>query len=136
MTWIFCIDEQGGMMFFGRRQSQDRLLRAWLLERIGGDPLWMSTYSAKLFADAPTVIADDAYMEKAARGDHILVEDGPYDLCLADEVLLCHWNRHYPADRYLDMATLHADFERVALEELAGSSHEKITVETYRRKKT
>lgn len=134
MKWIFCIDERGGMMFFGRRQSQDRLLREWLLERVGKTPLWMSTYSAKLFAEAPTVVADDAYIEKAGKDDYVLVEDGPYDLDLADEVLLCHWNRHYPADRFFETASLLSAFERVSLAEIAGSSHEKITMETYRRK--
>ena len=134
MKWIFCIDDKGGMMFFGRRQSRDRILCEYLLELVGASPLWMSAYSAKLFGDVPAIRADGAYMEKAEEDDYCLVEDGPYDLLRGIEVVLCHWNRHYPADRFLDVALLKKEFQCVQSTEIVGSSHEKITIEHYRRK--
>ena len=30
MKLIFCIDDKSGMMFFGKRQSQDQNLREWI----------------------------------------------------------------------------------------------------------
>lgn len=31
MKLIFCIDDKKGMMFFGKRQSQDSVLREWII---------------------------------------------------------------------------------------------------------
>ena len=49
MTLIFCIDDGGGMLFGGKRQSRDRVLNQYLLSRIGDAPLWVTPYSASLF---------------------------------------------------------------------------------------
>ena len=49
MRLIFCVDDKGGMMFFGKRQSQDKSLREWIVNYAQGAKLWMSPYSAKQF---------------------------------------------------------------------------------------
>ena len=41
MKIIVCVDNQNGMMFNHRRQSQDRVLRKRILELTGGEKLWM-----------------------------------------------------------------------------------------------
>ena len=47
MILIVCVDDHNGMMFNHRRQSQDRVLRADILELTGGKKLWMNAYSRK-----------------------------------------------------------------------------------------
>lgn len=127
MTLIFCIDDGGGMLFGGKRQSRDRVLNQYLLSRIGDAPLWVTPYSATLFPTGRS-------METCDGEGYAFIEDGPYRLSQAEEVILCRWNRRYPGDVFFDEPTLKAYFKKIATEELAGSSHPKITVETYRRK--
>lgn len=127
MTLIFCIDDGGGMLFGGKRQSRDRVLNQYLLSRIGDAPLWVTPYSASLFPAGRS-------MENCGGEGYALIEDGPYDLTQAEEVILCRWNRRYPGDVFFDEPTLKAYFKKIATEELEGSSHKKITIETYRRK--
>ena len=133
MKLIFCIDDIGGMMFYGRRQSQDRILREHLLERVGDGRLWMSVYSGRQFSPNEKIVIDDAYLSQASSADFVFVEDGPYDLSGADEVILCHWNRRYQADRFFteDLKTM--GFKKTDTVQIKGSSHDKITIETYRR---
>ena len=126
MTLIFCIDDAGGMLFGGKRQSRDRVLNEYLLSRIGEAPLWVTPYSAALF---PTG-RDMAFCDGEG---YAFIEDSPYDLTLAEEVILCRWNRRYPGDAFFDEQTLKTHFKKIDTEELEGSSHKKITVETYRR---
>ena len=64
MIAIVCVDERNGMMFHGRRQSQDRVMREDMLRECRGRRLYMDTYSGDLFknmSDEETkiVIADD-----------------------------------------------------------------------------
>ena len=45
MNIIICLDDNNGMMFNKRRQSQDRILRADLKEFIKDKDLYMNNYS-------------------------------------------------------------------------------------------
>ena len=47
MILIVCVDDHNGMMFNHRRQSQDRVLRADILELTDGKKLWMNAYSLR-----------------------------------------------------------------------------------------
>ena len=51
----------------------------------------------------------------------------------ANEIVLCKWNRHYPADKFFDTDLKALGFKKVKTEDIAGTSHGKITIETYRR---
>ena len=85
MKIIVCVDNQNGMMFNHRRQSQDRVLRKRILELTGGEKLWMNAYSQKQFlqvsgnmpkeqeqpgqlGQSGQIQADEAFLEKAAAG--------------------------------------------------------------------
>lgn len=67
MIVIACLDDNGGMMFNHRRQSQDRVLRAHIAALVGDARLWMNHYSAQQF-DAESIQhlnVDDAFLQES-----------------------------------------------------------------------
>lgn len=87
MILIVCVDDHNGMMFNHRRQSQDRVLRADILELTGGKKLWMNAYSRKQFAesDAEKIRVDEMFLDVAwGRGILLCGECGCLRLCGAD----------------------------------------------------
>ena len=131
MKLIFCLDKGKGMMFFGKRQSQDQVLREHILEYIGDSKLWMTEYSAKLFGESEKIIVDNDYLNKAADDDFCFIEDGAYAVDNATEIFLCHWNRKYPGDKFFDVDLKKIGFKKTCSTDFKGSSHDKITVERY-----
>lgn len=130
---IFCIDDKKGMMFFGKRQSQDSVLRDWIISRSADSKLWMSSYSAKQFCDYTGYVTDDNYFVKAGVDDYCFIEDKGYSLEKVREIILCKWNRKYQADVFFDIDLKTNGFKKISSEEIKGSSHEKITIETYKK---
>ena len=119
-------------MFNHRRQSQDRVLRERMLERVGGAPLWMRPYSARQFGPLPPNVrpAED-FLERAGAGEYAFTElDAPGRWGRKIEgILLYRWGRSYPADLTFDLS-----LEGFALQsslDFAGSSHPEITEEIY-----
>lgn len=132
MTIIVCVDDNGGMMFNHRRQSQDKLLRKRVISHLKGNPLWMNAYSAEQFSDyANSIAVDEAFLQKAAPNDYCFVEGQDLSPCLSNinRIILYKWNRNYPSDFKFMLSlsgwTLQSSIEFV------GSSHEKITEEIY-----
>ena len=78
------------MMFFGKRQSQDSVLRQRILECVGDSTLWMSEYSAKMFGESDCIRVDQDYMNKVGDNDFCFIEDGPYLTDHVSEIFLCH----------------------------------------------
>jgi hypothetical protein len=135
MILTLCADDGMGMLFNHRRQSQDRLLRERLLERSSNSLLWMSQYSGKQFAsiEAPNLRVQEDFLAQAGEGDYCFVEDGdylPYEDKI-ESILLYRWNRRYPADRTFSFPE--GDWKLVESQDFAGSSHEKITEEVYKK---
>lgn len=135
MTAIICLDDNDGMMFNHRRQSQDREVRVRLMEQSAGHKLWMNPYSYKQFSDCSSeeLAADEAFLEKAGEKDYCFIEDKdivPY-LDRIEQIILYRWNRRYPADFYftVDMK----GWKQISRKDFTGSSHEKITEEVYTR---
>lgn len=137
MIPIVCVDDRGGTMFNGRRQSQDRLLREHLLEALDDRQLWMNAYSGRQFQAQgdSRMIVDEDFLDKAPPGACCFVEGLPLEPWLEriEGLILFRWNRVYPADTYLDLSLTDGHWHLVAREEFPGSSHEKITKEVYRR---
>lgn len=133
MNLILCVDDNGGMCFHHRRQSQDRILREQLLALAGDTPLWMNGYSSRQFPKPlpASVCVDEAFLEKARPTDYCFVEDQDIS-SYADRIcrlVLFKWNRSYPADVFpaLDLS----GFTLVETMDFAGFSHERITKEIY-----
>ncbi|MFR2319785.1 MAG: ribonuclease Z [Enterocloster sp.] len=143
MILIVCIDDNKGMMFNHRRQSQDGVLRRHILDMVGNGKLWMNEYSGKMFAkDSEELLhgpvqADEDFLKKASSGEYCFVETNSCGLDMfpdttnIESVVLYKWNRVYPADQYFTMDL--SDWKLVGTVEFAGSSHEKITEERYER---
>ena len=137
MKVIVCVDDRNGMMFNNRRLSRDRLLIEDVVKNIEGGNLLMTPYSEILFQDADI----NAFF----LSEYILEEAGPEDYCFIenkalapfadriDELIIYRWNRKYPADTYLDIDPEALSMSLVATSEFAGSSHEKITKELYKK---
>ena len=137
MKLILCVDDKGGLAFNHRRQSRDRVLNERILMHCGMHRLWISPYTAKLFGADTAVrlcIAEDC-LERAEEDDYCFAEvhnPAPY-LNRVQQVILYHWNRVYPADRYFDLQLGSGQWHLVGTSEFAGHSHDMITMEVYER---
>ena len=135
MHIIVCLDDRDGMLFNRRRQSSDRAVCDHILTRLQ-QPLWVSPYSAKLFADHPDQIfvAEDPLADCPEDGicflENIPLE--PYTDRIT-KVTVYRWNRHYPADRKFPLAAVLVNWQLGESGEFAGNSHERITWEVYER---
>ena len=131
---IVCMDEKNGMIFNGRRQSQDQEVIKKMLEYAKGKPLWINDYSAQLFRE------DQQKQIKITENFFDLDED---DICFIENIRLdrCHekvkkvivfrWERVYTADVYFNFKL--DNFCLASTEILKGSSHKEILIETYER---
>lgn len=133
MKICVCLDKKNGMMFFGKRQSQDAVQREQFLSLVGDNKLWMSTYSAKLFGDLPNVIVDDNYSAKAGLDDYCFIEDQSFDISKCSMVIVYKWNRQYQADKSFTVDLKAEGFKKISIQDFVGSSHDKITEEIYER---
>lgn len=134
MNIIVCLDDKNGMLFNGRRQSSDRLLRERILEITAGKSLWMNRYSAKQFADCTSgIFVDEAFLQKAQKGDFCFVENSDVNEVIsnAEKIIVYRWNKTYPSDRKFPAELLDAKNKQPDCFEFEGSSHKKITEEIY-----
>ena len=133
MKIVICLDEQNGYMFGGRRQSMDSVLREKLLAKLDGRPLWMSEYTKKQFTEDGNFIVDNDYEQNSSAEDFCFIEDKGYSLDGCDEVWIFRWKRKYPFDKSFDENLEELGFKRESKLKFAGSSHEKITFEVYKK---
>ncbi|MCI8647813.1 MAG: ribonuclease Z [Firmicutes bacterium] len=134
MILAVCVDDNMGMLFNGRRQSQDREVRRQLLEDAGARTLWMSAYSAKQFPEEQEkerFRIDESFWDKAQAEDWCFVEAAvPAGKEAAImQLVLFKWNRVYPADTYFDISL--KGWKLAERGEFKGYSHETITKEVY-----
>ena len=130
MKIVICLDDDLGMTFGGRRQSRDKVVCQRAIDLVENGKFYVNTFSAKLFAGYEGVTVDDAMLEVAGEGDVCFLENilPPENTA---ELVVFKWNRRYPGDVRFDPAE--AGFSLVSSEEFAGNSHEKITMEIYKK---
>lgn len=134
MVLIVCVDDENGMAFANRRQSQDRLLRERLL-RLSGGKLWLNAYSAKQFSQEESAhfTIDESFLAQAGTGDFCFAETtdpAPYEERM-EKIILYRWNRRYPASLHFAVPLAAHGWKRISAEDFKGSSHETITEEVY-----
>lgn len=134
MIIIVAVDDNNGMMFNKRRQSQDRILREKIIKMAKDSRLWMNSYTYKQFNDIPgQITVDDDFLSKASVGEYCFVENAaiaPYEKQI-EKIILFKWNRKYPSDFRFDIDLSSQSWKLSETEDFVGSSHEKITKETY-----
>lgn len=133
MRIILTLDDRNGMTFNHRRQSRDRVQLAHLLRLTDGHALYMTPYTATLFAgDLPShAVVVPNPPESAGAEDDCFIEDvatAPYRSRIS-ALLIYRWNRDYPADRHLDIDL--SGWAKTVIDEFPGSSHDRITLEQY-----
>lgn len=137
MNIIVCLDDKNGMMFNKRRQSQDKILRSNIKELVKTNNLFMNEYSYKLYKDIDSgnIKVCENFLDECSKGDFCLIENKEVKNYLnnINEIVVYKWNRLYPSDFYFDINLNTSSWELINTEEFEGSSHEKITKETYRR---
>lgn len=137
MNIIICLDDDNGLMFNKRRQSQDRILRADLKEFIKDKDLYMNNYSYKLYKDIDNgnIKVSENFLEQCTENDFCLVEDKLLNNYInkINNIIIYKWNRIYPSDLYFDINLTSNSWELLETKEFEGSSHEKITRIIYRR---
>ncbi len=132
MTLIFCVDDNFGLMFNKRRQSRDSAVLDDIKNCFAGEKICMSPYSEKLFSEAGI---DYTICENFNQDGIYFVEDeySPDLFNSADEVILYHWGKVYPADYNFDISLLSADFTLAETTVFKGTSHNEIKKERYTR---
>jgi hypothetical protein len=130
---MICLDDKNGYLFTKRRQSQDSVLRSWMIEKAKDSALWMNAYSQKQFEKqmSPVIKTDEEFGSKAGKGEYCFFENvSPSDFSdRIEKLILIKWNRVYPSDKKFTMDL--SGFRLEKTEEFKGSSHDKITIEEY-----
>lgn len=131
MKIIVVVDDENGMMFNHRRQSQDSILRKKILDISKKSVLWMNDYSYKQFSDTTDKISvSDTFLSDAKNGEYCFVENCSI-LEYApeiEEMIVFRWNRRYPGDMYLDFLPENNNMLCTKEEEFRGNSHERISM--------
>lgn len=134
MTAVVCVENRGGMLFYGRRVSRDRVLIDNLLELAGDAPVRLAPFSAGLFTKArERVLISGDFLDAAGEGEVCFVEDaalGPY-MDKVERLVIYRWNRDYPSDMSFDVQPEEYGLRLADSRDFAGSSHENITREVY-----
>jgi len=139
MIIAVAVDDYNGMMFNRRRQSKDAMLREHLIRLCEGKELRMNEYSMKQFTEISVnnlkLYVGEDFLETAGEGSICFVENKSV-LSVEEKiekVILYKWNRVYPRDFRFELPLNEEGWKCTAIEEFAGSSHEKITVEEWTR---
>ena len=133
MKIFVCTDNGGGTLFGGKRQSRDRLLIEDVRRTVGDGRLLINAFSESLFKKEGGYILSSSPLDEASSGDYCFIENLPLAPVASEiETLYVYkWNRDYPTTARLDLDPQKAGFRLAESTDFVGSSHEKITKETY-----
>lgn len=134
MTVFVCLDDKMGMTFGGRRQSRDSKVIEDIFATVGKENLFIAPFSEKLLDGRKNVKVKRDPLG-AAKRDFCFIEDRGIEKHIndIDTLIIYKWNRHYPSDMKFDVIPADCGFVLTEAVELAGTSHEKITKEIYKR---
>ena len=121
MIIILCLDNNNGMMFNDRRQSQDRGLREYIAEMTKGEKVYMNAYTEKLYEEINDPVVCEDFLHKAGKGETCIVENLPLKSVI-DQI-----------EEIVIFQVLDVDLEEWKLaeeEQIEGSTHE-ITKQIY-----
>ena len=123
------------MLFNHRRLSRDRRVCEKILDYSNEKKLWMNAYSRKLFTnltDINNIQVDEEFLDKSQSICFVENQDITPYLPKIDTLVLFQWNRDYPADFFFTVDL--SQWNLISTEDFEGTSHEKITMEVYKKK--
>ncbi len=130
-----CLDDKQGMLFFGKRQSRDRVLIEDFIRTASGAEVLINSFSKLLFSDYENVRICEDPLGEACEDNFCFIENlklAPYVEDI-DTLIVYRWNRSYPTDMKLDININDCGFRLYSSKDFKGSSHDKITKEIYKR---
>lgn len=74
MYIIICLDDNNGLAFNHRRQSQDRIVAEDISKTVGEKKLWITDYSRKLFQAVSNLEISENPKEEAKEGEYVFQE--------------------------------------------------------------
>ena len=74
MYIIICLDDNNGLAFNHRRQSQDRIVAEDIRKTVGEKKLWITDYSRKLFQAVSNLEISENPKEEAKKGEYVFQE--------------------------------------------------------------
>lgn len=122
------------MLFNHRRLSHDRRVCEKILDYSNEKELWMNAYSRKLFTDLTdinSIQVDEKFLDKSQSICFVENQDITPYLPKIDTLVLFQWNRDYPADFFFTVDL--SQWNLISTEDFEGTSHEKITMEVYKK---
>lgn len=122
------------MLFNHRRLSRDRRVCEKILDYSNKKELWMNAYSRKLFTDLTdinSIQVDEEFLDKSQSICFVENQDITPYLPKIDTLVLFQWNRDYPADFFFTVDL--SQWNLISTEDFEGTSHEKITMEVYKK---
>lgn len=129
MYVIACVDDRNGLLFNNRGQSRDAKVIEKIQELTKNNKLWIHPFSSVLFPEASI---SEYFLEEAKAGEFCFLENmQPKETERIEGIYLFRWNRTYPYDTVLSIPM--ESFRKTHEESFAGTSHDKITLEVYRR---
>lgn len=135
MKLFICVDDRKGMMFNNRRQSRDAILVSHMLDIVGAEKLFVLPYSEKLFKNVENITVSENPFEDCGETDFCFFEGEIKDISSVTELYIYFWNREYPFDIKFAFEPESEGFVLAESTDFAGSSHENITLKTFRREK-
>ncbi len=133
MEFIFCVDNNYGLKFAGRRQSRDIEIYKLLQNLNEIKKIYVKSESAPLFPNPDKLIITENIPENSHNGEVFFCETPlpPELMQKAESIRLYKWNRDYPADEYFNTECLIGK-TLVSTREFEGNSHKIITEEIYK----
>ncbi|MBC8628314.1 ribonuclease Z [Firmicutes bacterium OM04-13BH] len=134
MEVILTLENRNGMLFNHRRLSRDRRVCEKILDYSNEKELWMNAYSRKLFTDLTdinSIQVDEEFLDKSQSICFVENQDITPYLPKIDTLVLFQWNRDYPADFFFTVDL--SQWNLISTEDFEGTSHEKITMEVYKK---
>ena len=130
MIIILCLDNNNGMMFNDRRQSQDRGLREYIAEMTKGEKVYMNAYTEKLYEEINDPVVCEDFLHKAGKGETCIVENLPLKPVIdqIEEIVIFRWNKVIRPIRYWMWILRNGKLAEE--EQIEGSTHE-ITKQIY-----
>ena len=134
MVLIMVTDCKGGVLFNGRRQSRDVLLRQRIMEITKGQRLLVTPYSASQFSteDQALLQVCSSPLDYASKEDFCFLEQVPdanYNFSNVRNIVLFRWDREYPADCFFQVPK--SNWVLRQSREFSGFSHKRIIEEVF-----